>query len=196
MSVFRDENLMRLLITFPSRVLTGSSIVTGATASCAANNHNINRTLSLTSPLNSYHNSLCKLKNGERMILFRNNNSLKRSFKKVNNESSLYSYQYPHDCTIELKTKASSCLHLFNKTPPLTLTTFRNQSDQSDGDDQKKNNEILWRYQYDISKTKTSHSQCNLNNVQHNYNQVTNNSNNMIMTETKFNNSLENKTIF
>lgn len=161
-------------------------------AAAAVNNQssNFTRTLSSTSPLNTYHNSLRKLKNGERMILFRNN-SLKRSFKKINNESY---YQPPHHCTIELKTKASSCLHLFNKTPPVILTTFRNQSDQND-DDQEKNNEILWRYQYDISKSKTSHSQCNLNNAHHNYNQVNNNANNMIMTETKLNNSQENKTI-
>lgn len=123
------------------------------------------------------------------MILFRNN-SLKRSFKKINNES--YYQQNPHHCTIELKTKASSCLHLFNKTPPVTLTTFRNQQSN---DDQQKNNKLLWRYQYDISKTNTSHSQCNLNNIRHNYNQVNNNANNMIMTESKLNNSLENKTI-
>ena len=132
------------------------------------------------------------MKNGERMILFRNN-SLKRSFKKINNES--YYQQNPHHCTIELKTKASSCLHLFNKTPPVILSTFRNQQSS---DDEQKNNELLWRYQYkqdDISKTKTSHSQCNLNNVRHNYNQVNNNANNTIMTEAKFNNSLENKTI-
>jgi hypothetical protein len=157
-------------------------------AAAASNNTNFTRTFSSTSPLNTYHNSLRKLKNGERMILFRTN-SLKRSFKKINNES--YYQQNPHHCTIELKTKASSCLHLFNKTPPVILTTFRNQQSS---DDQQKNNELLWRYQYDISKTKTSHSQCNLN-VRHNYNQVNNNANNMIMTEAKFNNSLENKTI-
>lgn len=166
----------------------------GAGVSCTVNNANFTRTWSFSSasPLNTYHNSLRKLKNGERMILFRNNNSLKRSFKKINNES--YSQQQPHHCTIELKTKASSCLHLFNKAPPVILSTFRNQSDQNDVD-QTRNNEILRRYQYDISKTKTSHSQCNLNLVHHNYNQVNNNANNMIMTENKFNNSLENKTI-
>lgn len=191
---FRDENLMRLLITFLSRVLSGSSVTTPAAAAPGVNNHNVsfNRALSLASPLNTYHNSLCKLKNGERMIMFRNNNSLKRSCKKINNES--YFQQQPHHCTIELKTKAASCLHLFNKAPPVILSTFRNQSDQNDDDDdQKKNSEILRRYQYDISKTRIS--QCNLNNVQHNYNQVNNNANNTIMTETKFNNSLENKTI-
>jgi hypothetical protein len=159
-------------------------------AAAINNNHNANftRTFSSASPLNTYHNSLRKLKNGERMILFRNN-SLKRSFKNNNNES--YYQQNPHHCTIELKTKASSCLHLFNKAPPVILTTFRNQ--QSNDDQQ---NELLWRYQYDISKKlQTSSSQCNLNNVRHNYNQVNNNANNMIMTEAKFNNSLENKTI-
>lgn len=189
-----DEILMRLLIKFLSRV-SGSSVVTPATpvaaAIAAVNNHthaNFTRTLSSASPLNTYHNSLRKLKNGERMILFRNN-SLRRSFKKINNESSYYQ-QHPHHCTIELKTKASSCLHLFNRTPPVILTTFRNQ------DDDQRNNELLWRYQHDISKTKTSHSQCNLNNIRHcNYNQAIINANNMITTETKFNNSLENKTI-
>lgn len=164
-------------------------------AAAATNNQNANftRTLSSASPLNSYHNSLRKLKNGERMILFRNN-SLKRSFKKINNE--VY-YQHPHHCTIELKTKAASCLHLFNKTPPVILSTFRNEASHNGEDDDvhQKNNEILWRYQYDISKTKMSHSQCNLNNVRFSCNQAHNNANNMITTETKFNNSLENKTI-
>lgn len=152
-------------------------------AAVAANNQNTN--FSSASPLNTNHNSLRRLKSGERMILFRSN-SLKRSFKKINNEAL---YQNPHHCTIELRTKASSCLHLFNKAPPVTLTTFRNQSNHND-DDQQKNNEILWRYQYDISKTRTSHSQCNLNNIRHNYN-----ANNMITSDMKFNNSLENKTI-
>lgn len=152
-------------------------------AAAAVNNQNVNfnRTFSSTSPLNTYHNSLRKLKNGERMVLFRNN-SLKRSFKKMNNES-FYQPQ-PHHCTIELKTKATSCLQLFNKTPPMILTTFRNHSpDQNDDDDLKKNNEILRRYQFDISKSRASHSQCNLNHsgVQHNYNQVNNNGNMTIM---------------
>lgn len=163
-----------------------------ASAAAATNNQNFTRTFSSASPLNTYHNSLRKLKNGERMILFRNN-SLKRSFKKINNES--YYQQHPHHCTIELKPKASSCLHLFNKTPPIVLTTFQNQQQHNGDDQQKNNNELLWRYQYDISKAKASHSQCNLNNVCYNYHQVNNNANNMIMTEAKFNNSLENKTI-
>lgn len=170
-----------------------------AAANVNNQNSNFTRTYSSTSPLNTYHNSLRKLKNGERMILFRNN-SLKRSFKKINNNDSPSAYfaPHPHHCTIELKTKASSCLHLFHKTPPMVLTTFRNQSDHEHGvdDHHNKNNEILWRYQYDMSRAKASHSQCNLNNVRaalqsgHNYN-----ANNMIVTETKFNNSLENKTI-
>ncbi|CRK95896.1 CLUMA_CG009342, isoform A [Clunio marinus] len=165
-------------------VVSSTTIATATAAAGAINNHNSN--FVFTSPLHTHHNSLHRLKNGERMILFRNN-SLKRSFKKINNE---VLYTNPHHCTIELKTKASSCLHLFNKSPPVTLTTF-SRGNHSNGDDQQKNNEILWRYQYDISKAKTSHSQCNLNNIHcHNYN-----ANNMIMTETKFNNSLENKTI-
>lgn len=167
-------------------------------AAAVNNNHqaNFNRALSSTSPLNTYHNSLRRLKNGERMILFRNN-SLKRSFKKINNE--MY-YQHPHHCTIELKTKASSCLHLFNRTPPVILTTFRNHQANRDGDNaddlDQRNSELLWRYQHELSKAKMSHSQCNLNNVRHNYSQVANNNaNNAITAETKFNNSLENKTI-
>lgn len=180
---------MPLLIKASSRVCAGSLEAAVPTqAAVAVNNHNANftRTYSSTSPLNAtYHNSLRKLKNGERMILFRNN-SLKRSFKKINNESL---YPQPHHCTIELKPKASSCLHLFNKTPPLVLTTFRNQSDHHQ-DDQSKNNEmILWRYQHDISKT---NSHCNLNHARQN-SQTTANA--AIATETKLNNSLENKTI-
>lgn len=157
--------------------------MTPATAAVNNQNVNFNRTFSSASPLNTYHNSLRKLRNGERMVLFRNN-SLKRSFKKINNES--YYQQHPHHCTIELKTKATSCLHLFNKTPPMILTTFRNPSEQNDEDDLKKNNEILRRYQFDISKSRTSHSQCNLNHasVQHNYNPVNNNAN-MIVAENK-----------
>lgn len=161
--------------------MTGSFV-----AAPPADNSNFTRTLSSTSPLNTYqHNSLRALKTCERMILFRNN-SLKRSFKKINNESY---FPHPHHCTIELKTKAASCLHLLphHKTPPVVLSTFRNQSDNED--DQQKNNELLWRYQYDISKTNASHSQCNLNNVRHSHN------NNVIVAETKFNNPLENKTI-
>lgn len=121
-------------------------------------------------------------------------------------------YQNPHHCTIELKTKASSCLHLFNRAPPVILTTFRNQSSRADeGDDddnnnddndpqqqQQRNSELLWRYQHELRKAKMSHSQCNLNNSRHhNYSSqvANNNANNMITTEAKFNNSLENKTI-
>lgn len=159
------------------------------TAAAAAHNNNANftRTLSSASPLNTYHNSLRKLKNGERMILFRNN-SLKRSFKKVNNESSYFPHPHPHHCTIELKTKAASCLHLFNKTPPVILTTFRNQEDE------EQNSELLWRYQYDISKAQMA-SQCNLNNARHSCHQAQPNNVPLVVTETKFSNSLENKTI-
>lgn len=160
-----------------------SSLATPAANATNNQNVNFNRNFSSASPLNTYHNSLRKLKNGERMVLFRNN-SLKRSFKKVNNEP--YYQPQPHHCTIELKTKATSCLHLFNKTPPMILTTFRNHSDKNDNDDRKKNNEILRRYQFDISKSRTSLSQCNLNHasVQHNYNQANNNAN-MAMSENK-----------
>ena len=176
--------------------LPGSSIV--ATPTNVNNqNSNFTRTFSSVSPLNTYHNSLRKLKNGERMILFRNN-SLKRSFKKVNNESPSYFQQHPppHHCTIELKTKASSCLHLFNKTPPVVLTTFRQS--ENDDDQEEKNNEILWRYQqnlHEISKTKASHSHCNLNNLRalpagNSYNA---NHTIVVAAETKLNNSLENK---
>lgn len=140
------------------------------------NNHqnvSITRALSSTSPLNhTYHNSLRKLKNDERC--FHRNNSLVRSLKRINNESYFttpHNQQLPHHCTIELKTKATSCLHLFHKnSPPVILTTFKNQQDDSN-DQQKANNEILWRYQLsqcDLNKIKAS-SQCNLNNLRHNY---------------------------
>lgn len=96
-----------------------------------------------------------------------------RSFKRINNESffnnSPYNQQIPHHCTIELKTKASSCLHLFHKnSPPVILTTFKNQQN----DQQKANNEILWRYQLsqcDLNSKVKASSQCNLNNLRHNY---------------------------
>lgn len=134
-----------------------------------------------------------------------------RSFKRINNESffttSPHNQQKPHHCTIELKTKASSCLHLFHKnSPPVILTTFKNQ--QSDPNDQQKaNNEILWRYQLsqcDLnSKIKTS-SQINLNSLRHNYHhhyhyqqqqlQTTNNSSaNEPLMDLKFHPTVENK---
>lgn len=94
-------------------------------------------------------------------------NSLRRSFKKINNDSPC-SHHIPHHCTIELKTKASSCLHLFHKNAPVILTTFKNQQHN----DQQKHNEILWRYQlsqYDLSKNIKASSQCNLNVLRHNY---------------------------
>jgi hypothetical protein len=149
----------------PSQPTTiGSSVVANNQSS------NFNRTLSSASPLNTYHNSLTKLRNGEK-IFFRNN-SLKRSFKKINNDSSTAAI-HPHDCTIELKTKATSCLHLFHRTPPVVLSTFKNNSSQPPPDadaDHKQKEKILWHYidkNIDIKK-KTS-SQCNLNNMCHNY---------------------------
>ena len=170
--------------------------MTSTTAAAAPSNNNANsmRTMSSTLPPDSYHSSLRKLKNGERMILFRNN-SLKRSFKKVNNDSSYFPHNNPHHCTIELKTKAASCLHLFNKTPPMILSTFRNQEGQNEDDQQ--NNELLWQYQYDISKAKlAAHSQCNLNNTRHTCHPPTPPNNAaLLMAEAKFSNSLENKTI-
>lgn len=143
----------------------------------ASNNHhnhntNITRALSSTSPLNqTYHNSLRKLRNDDRC--FHRNNSLMRSFKKINNESfftTTPNQQIPHHCTIELKTKATSCLHLFNKnSPPIILTTFK-KDDLNDY--QKRNNEILWRYQFgqcDLNNIIKSTSQCNLNKLCHHH---------------------------
>jgi hypothetical protein len=192
-----------------------------------SNNHqnvSITRVLSSSSPLNhTYHNSLRRIKNDERC--FFRNNSLKRSLR-INNDSSSYFtphvQQMPHHCTIELKTKASSCLHLFHKnSPPVLLTTFKNPSDVNDPNDQQKNNEILWRYhlsQCDLNRKIKASSQCNLNNLCHNYhhcyhrqqpqqqsihsnnNKINNNNSSANETptttimETKFLNSIENKT--
>lgn len=148
------------------------------TVGATANNHqnsSISTALSSTTPLNhTYHNSLRKMKNDERC--FFRNNSLKRSFKRINNESPSFFtphiQQMPHHCTIELKTKATSCLHLFHKnSPPVILTTFKNQKDMNDPNDQPKNNEILWRYHLskcDLNR-KIASSHCNLNNLCHNY---------------------------
>lgn len=172
------------------------------------NNQSVNftRTLSATSPLNNYHNSLRKLKNDERYCY--RTNSLKRSFKKINNETTFNHQTTPHHCTIQLKTKATSCLHLFNKNTPIILTTFKNHK-QSDINDQKRTNEFLWHYQLsqcNLNKKFKTSSQCNLNILHHNYHHqchhqqsLDNNSNNKnnlnpTIAETKFNNSPENKT--
>lgn len=173
----------RLIMKFLCAYYCFSHVATGSSISASAAPTHFSRTLSSSSPLNSYHNPRRAHKACERMILFRNH-SLKRSLKKISNESY---FTYPHHCTIELKTKAASCLHLLNKTQPVVLSTFRNQSDQGDDDDQKKNNELLWRYQFDISKKNTSHSQCNLN-IHHSHK-----SNAVIGPETM--NPLENKTM-
>lgn len=144
------------------------------------NNHHhqnvsITSALSSTSPLNhTYHHSLRKLKNDERC--FHRNNSLIRSFKRINNESYFTTpnnQQTPHHCTIELKTKATSCLHLFHKnSPPVILTTFKNQQDDLN-DPQKAKNEILWRYhqlsQCDLNRKIKASSQCNLNNLRNSF---------------------------
>lgn len=132
------------------------------------------------------------------------NNSLRRSFKKINNDSP-YNHHIPHHCTIELKTKASSCVHLFHKNAPVLLTTFKNQNQN----DQQKRNEILWHYQlsqYDLGKNIKASSQCNLNVFRHNcphhahvYNDSnsantnvnSHNNSRALIAETKFNNSLE-----
>lgn len=153
---------------------------------------------------------------------FYRNNSLRRSFKKINNDSS-FNHQIPHHCTIELKTKATSCLHLFNKNAPVILTTFKNQQQMDANDHQQKANEILWRYhlsQCDLSKKIRATSQCNLNILRHNYHHhyqqqqpplltplvhdnsasnltntsCVNNNANPLIAETKFHNSIENKT--
>lgn len=171
----------------------------------------ITRALSSTSPLNhTYHNSLRKVKNDERC--FHRNSSLVRSFKRINNESFFttpHNQQLPHHCTIELKTKATSCLHLFHKnSPPVILTTFKNQQD--DPNDQQKANEIFWRYQLsqcDLNNKIKASSQCNLNNLRHNYHhhyhhqqqQSTKNNNQSVndapsIMETKFHAAVENKT--
>jgi len=185
----------------------------------STNNQNANiitRALSSTSPLNAYHNSLRKMRNDEKCLC--RNSSLRRSFKKINNDSPC-NHHIPHHCTIELKTKASSCLHLFHKNAPVILTTFKNQQQN----DQQNHNEILWRYQlsqYDLSKNIKASSQCNLNVFRHNYhphhhhqhemiahvydaNSANNNSShninnsnnntNALIAETKFHNSLENQ---
>lgn len=180
----------------------------------SGNNHqnaSITRALSSTSPLNhTYHSSLRKMKTDERC--FFRNNSLKRSLKRVNNESPSYFaphvQQIPHHCTIELKTKATSCLHLFHKnSPPVILTTFKNQKDThvDPCNDQQKNNEILWRYHLskcDLNRKIKASSHCNLNNLCHNYhhcyhqqqqikqpiqNVINNNSNNNINSSNNMN---------
>lgn len=132
-------------------------------------NANITRTLSSASPLNTYHNSLRKMRNDDKC--FCRSNSLKRSFKKINNDSPCNHHQItPHHCTIELKTKATSCLHLFHKNaPPVILTTFKNQQ-QINSNDRQKTNEFLWRYhlsQCDLSKKLKASSHLNI--LHHNY---------------------------
>jgi hypothetical protein len=132
------------------------------------------------------------MRNDEKFCFYRNN-SLKRSFKKINNDSSHTHQIQPHHCTIELKTKAASCLHLHPSS--VILTTFKNQSPQSDDQNHnpqqqqqqfqlqlnhqqqqqqtKASNEILWHYQQlsqcDLVKKIKSSSQCNLNILRHNY---------------------------
>lgn len=88
------------------------------------------------------------------MILLRNNNSLKR-VGKVHNESHFHNHNH-HHCTIELKNRASSCLHLFHKTSPVTLTTFKH--DQQRQQQMNESNHV-WKYQQnEITEVKVRNS--------------------------------------
>jgi hypothetical protein len=76
------------------------------------------------------------------MILLRNNNSLKR-LGKIHNETHFHNH-HQHHCTIELRNKAASCIHLFHKPSPVTLTTFGNQFTKNG---QQNENSHFWKYQ-------------------------------------------------